>query len=246
MAFAKINIPTFDVVVPSTNKSIKCRPYLVGENKILLSALESNNPKETTEAVKHIINNCVVDWKGQSLEELAIFDLELIFLKIRAKAKGETIKVRFNPIENAECEECKKAKVISIDLDKLEIHRNPEHTDKIKLTNELTLQMTYPKYQFIGDLVQKDSTKTSEIEVLFDLIKSCMVNVFDKDSVFEVKDATDKEITEFLERLDDKQFQKILEFFATMPRIEYTVDLSCEKCGRKDVQTITGLQSFFE
>jgi len=246
MAFVKLNVPTFDVVVPSTNKTLKCRPYLVGENKILLTALESDSPKEMTDAVKQIINNCVVDWKGHVLEDLAIFDLEYIFLRIRAKAKGEKIRVRFNPIEGSDCEECKKPKTITVDLEKLEIRKDKNHTNRLQLTDELILEMTYPKYQFIGDLVKKDAAKTGEIEVLFDMIKACMVNVFDKDSVFEVKDATNEEITEFLEKLDDVQFHKILEFFATMPRVEYTVDLSCEKCGRKDVQTIMGLQSFFE
>ena len=246
MTLPKLNIPTFDILVPSTNKTIKCRPYLVGENVILLTALESDSVKEMTDAIKRIVNNCVVEWNGCSIEKLAIFDLEFLFLKIRAKAKGEKIRIKFNPVENSECEACKKSRIVDIDIDKLEVCRTAGHTNKIKLADSFTLEMQYPKYDIIGTILTRDPGKVSEITVLFDLIKSCLVNIYDVDSVYEIKDATDEELDKFLESLTEEQFEMIMKFFETMPRVQYIVDLSCNLCGRKDVQTITGLQSFFE
>ena len=237
--------PTFDVVVPSTKKKIKCRPFLVKENKILLAASESKDPEEILNATKQMFANCILDWNGHKLENLAIFDFEYILLKIRCRSKGEVATLAFGGLVDSECAECRKDKVIKIELDKIEIKYNENNSKKVELTEEVGMIMKYPKYTLAFDMI-KAGQKSQSSEVFFDLIYDCIESLYDKDNVYEIKDMEKSEIIEFVDSFTSEQMEKVQKFFDTLPTIEHEVDLGCKTCGREEKQTIRGLASFFE
>jgi len=241
MALPTLTVPTFDVLVPSTNKTIKCRPFLVKEEKILLMALESADENESVNAVKQILNNCIVDLKQHEIENFAIFDLEYIFLKIRSRSKGEKVQINYKGIEDAECEECRKTKTYTIDLNKVEIIKDPDHALKIPITDDIGVMMRYPAFSLVEKL-----DKGTETEIMFDLVKTCIESIYDKENVYLIKDYSAEDTEKFIESLTSEQLERIFKFFLTMPRIEYVLDLGCEKCGRKEVQVLTGLNRFFQ
>jgi len=244
MSFPVLSVPTFELTVPSTKKPIRCRPFLVKEEKVLLMALEAGDERQSVEVVKQILTNCIVDLKEHSIEELALFDLEYIFLKVRSKSKGEVVRLKFSGIEKSECEECKKPKQIAINLNDIEVKFNPDVTPNIEITNEVGVIMKYPRYSLVEKL-NKDKSEEN-VELIFKLIRMCIESVYDKDMVYPAADITDEEYEKFIDSLTPEQFEKMSAFILNMPQIECEVDLSCSKCGRKDVQTIKGLQSFFQ
>ena len=234
--------PTFDIVVPSTGKKIKARPFLVKENKILLTAMESSDPKEIIGATKQVLANCILDWgKENKLSALATFDFEYIFLKLRCRSKGEKVTISFRGVEESDCAECKKQKNVEIDLSTIEIKKDPAHTKKIALTNTVGIVM---KYTNIEDAMEV-SEKEQNAEAVFDLIVNSIESIYDTDKLFLAKDLTSEELNGFLESLTTEQFDKIQQFFETQPKLEHTIDLSCKECGRKEEYKVSGLQSFF-
>ena len=243
MVLPILNAPTFDVKVPSTGKTIKCRTLCVKENKLLLMALEANDEKETVNALKQIFKNCIIEPRGHKIDNLAVFDFEYIFLKIRSKSKGEIVTLKYNGIENSECEECKKPKIVNINLSSIEVKKNPEHSLKIQLTDDVGVKMKYPQF----NIFEKISNTVESVELYFDLIKNCIECIYDgSDQVYDVKDIPVEEFDTFLDSLTAEQFEKIIKFFETMPVIEYEIDLGCKTCGREDKQVIRGLQNFFQ
>ena len=171
-----------------------------------------------------------------------MFDVEFLFLKIRARSKGEKIILKFNGIIDSECEECKKSKTVEIDLNQLEVIYDPKHTKKIALTDKITVEMSYPKLSSIKNIDLKQATESL---LLFDLIQSNIECVYDEKQVYYSKDFSEEELGAFLESLTSEHLEKIINFFLTMPRVEHTIDLSCSTCGRKDVQVLNDLKSFF-
>jgi hypothetical protein len=244
MSFPILSVPTFELIVPSTKKPIKCRPFLVKEEKVLLMAVEAGNENQSLEAIKQILTNCITDLKGHKIEDFALFDLEYIFLKIRSKSKGETVKLKFAAVENTECEECKKQKVININLNDIEVKFNPDITNKIQLTDEVGVIMKYPQYSLVEKLNKEN--KEESVELIFQLIQICIESVYDKENVYPANEISKEEYDTFIESLTPEQFEKMSSFIMNLPQLECEVDLSCKKCGRKDVQIIKGLQSFFQ
>lgn len=235
-------VPHFELIVPSTGKKVKCRPFLVKEEKILLMASESKDEKEILNSIKQILENCLIDKNNHNLDQLAMFDVEYLFLKIRARSKGEKIVLRFNGIEDSECEECKKPKTIEIDLNQLDVIRDPKHTKKIQLTETIAVEMAYPRISSIKNI---DLKETTESLLLFDLIQTNIECIYDDKQIYYTKDFTHDELNSFLEGLTSEHLEKIVNFFLTMPRIEHSIDLSCSTCGRKDIQILNDLKSFF-
>lgn len=243
MSFPILSVPTFDITVPSTNRSIKCRPFLVKEQKILLMYVQTEDENELINLIKQLLQNCIVDLNGHQIENFAIFDLEYIFLKIRSKSKGEKITLNFDGLENSSCEECKKPKQIEINLNDIRVKSAENFSNKIQLTDDISISMNYPKIS----IIDKMNSKKEDINVVFKLIRSCINCVYDKEgNVYSINDITDEEYTHFIEHLTDEQFEKITNFFAQMPTLECEVDLSCSKCGKKDIQIIKGVRSFFQ
>jgi len=234
MALPKIATPTYELTVPSSKDTLKYRPFLVKEEKILLLANEANDEKEMMAAVKQIINNCT--FEGINVDSLALFDLEYVFLKIRSKSVGEIVNLKLL------CEDDGETYVdVKINLDDVEVDFNKDHTNQIQITDDVCLIMDYPQYEFLNT-----PTDGSETVFIFKLIKRCIKSIVEGDTVIERADFTDKELDEFLESLSTQHFQKLQKFFETMPRIRHEVKFKNPNTKKQTKITLEGMQSFFE
>jgi hypothetical protein len=233
MALPKLNTQTFDLEIPSSDEKIKFRPFLVKEEKVLLQAQEGET-KEMIDALTTIVSNCTF---GEVVaDKLPSFDVEYIFLKIRSKSVGEKVKLQIICPDDNET----KAET-TIDLSKVEVQVDDGHTNKIDLTNEVSVVMKYPTIRtFIG----KDLKKLSPDDTI-QMTGDCIHQIIDGKEVYEARDLSDKEVGEFLENLTQAQFIKIQSFFATMPRLKHVVNVTNPKTKKKGKVTLEGMQSFF-
>jgi len=233
MALPKINVPTYELEIPSTKDKITYRPFLVKEEKILLLALEEDDEMTIARALKQIVNNCT--FESLSVNDMPLFDLEYIFLNIRAKSVGETAEIKLL------CPDDDKTYVdVSIPLQDGKVQFTKGHEKEIKITDSIMVVMRYPTYELLG----VDDTDMT-IERTFKLISDCTEKVVDGETVYERADFNDKELQEFYDGLDSKQFQSIQNFFETMPKLKHTVEVVNPKTKKKNKITLEGLQSFF-
>lgn len=232
MSLPKISHPTFNVVVPSTSSKIRMRPFLVREEKILLLAQTSEDPADISDAIKQVINNCAID--DVDVDQLTTFDLEYIFLKLRAKSVGNVIELKYTDPQD------EKVYDIVVDLDDVEMLVNPDHTTKIELTKTSGLILRYPKADMAGDL---KNIKT-EVDLLFSIIKYCIDKVYDEDTVYNMADFSEEEIDEFVNELNVDAFQKVQKFFETMPRLHYEAKYTT-KGGEERSVVLKTLTDFF-
>lgn len=248
MALPKINAPIFELTLPSTEQTIKYRPFLVKEQKILLMAMSSDESDNTSMlvAVKQIVNNCLLD-DTINVDKLPTFDLEYIFLRLRAKSVGEEIELNLRHMtgfnsKNEECDGITKSKLNLLDVN---VVKTIGHTDKIVLDEEsgIGVKFKYPD----GELATKFkvSEDSNEIEVAQDAMLNCIEYIFDKDNIFKKEDSSKEELIDFIESLSQEQFKKMAEFFETMPKLKHTLEWKCSKCGCKDELTLEGLGNFF-
>ena len=247
MGLPTIAVPEYTLTIPSSGKEVKYRPFLVKEEKILLLAMESEKQEEIITATKTIIENCV--YGDINVEEMPTFDIEYIFLQLRAKAKGEVLDLKYK------CPKCELEIPININIDDIKVITNDkEHTKDIKLTEELGVMMKYPNLSLQSKIAQA-ATDKPEIEGLFETMTACIDYIYDKETTYPAKDHTEKEMTDFLESLTDTQFQKLSKFFETAPALRHEVELYCKhkspkskgkkECGYKEQKTLEGLNSFF-
>ena len=248
MGLPTIAVPEYTLTIPSSGKEVKYRPFLVKEEKILLLAMESEKTEEIITATKTIIENCV--YGDINVEEMPTFDIEYIFLQLRAKAKGEVLDLKYK------CPKCELEIPININIDDIKVITNDkEHTKDIKLTEELGVMMKYPNLSLQTKIAGAAKDKP-EIEGLFETMTACIDYIYDKETTYPSKDHTDKEMTDFLESLTDTQFQKMSKFFETSPVLKHHVELHCKnkvkgkgkekkECGYKEKITLEGLNSFF-
>ena len=248
MGLPTIAVPEYTLTIPSSGKEVKYRPFLVKEEKILLLAMESEKTEEIITATKTIIENCV--YGDINVEEMPTFDIEYIFLQLRAKAKGEVLDLKYK------CPKCELEIPININIDDIKVITNDkEHTKDIKLTEELGVMMKYPNLSLQSKIAQA-ATDKPEIEGLFETMTACIDYIYDKETTYPAKDHTEKEMTDFLESLTDTQFQKLSKFFETAPALRHEVELHCKhkvkgkgkekkECGYKEQITLEGLNSFF-
>jgi len=237
MPLPKISTPTFELELPSTGQTINYRPFLVKEEKVLLFALESEDTKQISNAVKTVIKNCI-STKGIKVEELPTFDIEYLFLNIRGKSVGEELEV------NLICPDDGQTPVpVTINVEDIEIQKEEGHSTQIKVTDEVMLEMKYPSLnQFIKQNFQVEG---NDAEKSFDMIASCVSQIFTEEEVWTAEDCTKKEIIEFLEQMNSTQFRKIEKFFATMPKLSHTVKVKNPKTGVESEVVLEGLASFF-
>ena len=234
MALPNINQQTFELNVPSTDEKIKFRPFLVREEKILLQALESNKLTDIASAVQIIIENCT--FNKIDVDKLPSFDLEYIFLNIRAKSVGEIAKIRVLSPDD------KKTYVeTSIDLTKVNVEVDVDHTNKIELTDTAGVIMRYPTLEMF---IKNDYDKP-KADDLIKMFAECIDQIYDGDDVFDYVDTSEKERVEFLENLTKGQFEKITQFFSSMPRLKHEVKLTNPVTKKKGKVTLEGLRSFF-
>ena len=238
MPLPKIATPTYELELPSTGQSINYRPFLVKEEKLLVLALETEDTKQITTAIKNVLKNCVLT-KGVKVDQLPTFDIEFLFLNIRGKSVGEEIEV------NIICPDDEKTQVpITIDLDDIKVQKNDEHTNQIKLDKDLMMELKYPSLeQFIKN--NFDFNDANAMDQSFDLIATCIDKIFTADEVWAAADCTKKEIKEFLEQMNSSQFKEIETFFETMPKLSHKVKVTNPKTKVKSDVVLEGLASFF-
>ena len=238
MPLPKIATPTYELELPSTGKSIKYRPFLVKEEKVLVIALESEDNKQITNAIKAVLRACV-QTKGVKVENLPTFDIEYLFLNIRGKSVGEELDVNIICPDDGETEV-----PVKINLDDIEVQKNEEHTNQIKLDDSLMMELKYPSLdQFIKS--NFDFKETNQMDQSFALIASCIDKIYSEDEVWATADCTKKEVNEFLESMNSSQFKEIEKFFDTMPKLSHTIKVTNPKTGVESDVVLEGLASFF-
>jgi len=236
MALPKLTTPTYELEIPSTDEKIKYRPFLVREEKILLIALESGKSEDIITAIKDIVTECT--YGKIDLGKMPMFDVEYIFLNIRAKSVGEVSTLKLL------CPDDKETYVnIDIDLSEIMVQVDEGHNPKIELTDEMGMIMTYPSIDSLSATGVTDITADN----MLDVIGACVLQIYDKkgEEVFEAKDQTKKELSDFVESLNTKQFQEVQKFFDTMPKLKHTVELENPKTGVKSEIVLQGLNDFF-
>ena len=240
MPLPKINTPTYELVLPSSGKKIKYRPFLVREEKILIMALETEDQKQITRAVIDILSSCIIT-KGIKLDKLATFDIEYLFLNVRSKSVGEQIEV------NITCPDDGKTSVpINVDIDSIKIQKNKGHTNIVRLDDSLSLKLKYPSMeQFISTNFESAEENGSEIKTTLDMIISCIDTIFNEEESWPASESTKKELEEFLDQLNTKQFKMIEDFFATMPKLTHTLKVKNPKTNVESTVKLEGLASFF-
>ena len=238
MPLPKIATPTYELVLPSTEKTVQYRPFLVKEEKVLVIALESEDTKQITNAIKAVLKSCV-QTKGIKVEQLPTFDIEYLFLNIRGKSVGEEIDVNIICPDDGETEV-----PVKIALDDIQVGKNEEHTNQIKLDDNLMMELKYPSLdQFIKS--NFDFNDTSQMDQSFTLIASCIDKIYSEDEVWATADCTKKEVNEFLESMNSSQFKEIEKFFTTMPKLSHTIKVTNPKTGVESDVVLEGLASFF-
>ena len=235
MALPKINTPTYELVVPSTDEKVKYRPFLVKEEKILMMALESKENSQIISAVKDIVQTCTFD--VVDLSNRPMFDMEYIFLQIRSKSVGEisTIKL-LAPDDNETYVEAE------VDLSKVSVEMGEGHTNKIDLGDKMGLVMKYPSIDAFADEMSDINASN-----MLDVIATCIAQITEKDGevIYEAKDSTRKEVIEFIEQLNTKQFQDVQKFFDTMPKLKHMIKIENPKTKVVSEVTLSGLNDFF-
>lgn len=238
MPLPKISTPTYELELPSTGKTITYRPFLVREEKLLVLALESQDPKQISMAIKNVIKNCI-ETKGIKVETLPTFDIEYLFLNIRGKSVGEEIEVNILCPDDEETYVLKK-----LNVDDIHVLRNEEHDNKIKLDDNLMMEMKYPSLdQFVKSNFDLESD--NNMEQSFELIASCIDKIYNEDEVWVAADVTKKELSEFLDQMNTVQFKQIEKFFETMPKLSHTISVKNPKTGVESEVVLEGLSSFF-
>tara|TARA_Y100001972_G_scaffold94448_1_gene115943 strand:- start:555 stop:1271 length:717 start_codon:yes stop_codon:yes gene_type:complete len=237
MPLPKIATPTYELVLPSSGRKIKYRPFLVKEEKILIIALESQDQKQIANSIKSILSNCILT-RGTKVEKLSTFDIEYLFLNVRGKSVGEQIEVMVT------CPDDGKTQVpMSINIDSIKVEKSKNHKTDIKLDDQFTLKMRYPSLnEFIKTNFNVDEMKVDDT---FELIASCVDQIYSEEESWTQEDCTKKELVEFLEGLNSSQFKEIEIFFETMPKLSHKVKVKNPNTGVESDIVLEGLQNFF-
>ena len=238
MPLPKISTPTYELVIPSTEKKIKYRPFLVKEEKVLILAMESEDQSTIASAVKDVIKSCIVT-RGVKVEELSTFDIEYLFLNIRGKSVGEEVEVLVT------CPDDGKTQVpTTIMLDEIQVEKSEDHSRDIRLDDSLILRMKYPSMeQFVKN--NFDLGTNISVDDTFKMIMACVEQVYSEEESWSAKDCTKKELNDFLDQLSSKQFKEIETFFETMPKLSHTIKVKNPNTGVENEIVLEGLASFF-
>ena len=238
----KIDVPIYEITLPLLQKKVKIRPFRVKEEKILLMAMESEDDAAVLLAIKQIVNNCCVD--DMDVDSLPVLDLEYMFLQLRARSIGEIIDLQYrcnNDVDNeGETKKCNN--IIKLSFNALEVEPQTEegHKKEIQLTPKLGVVMKYPDFKLVNKI-----SNLSEAEMIAKMVAGCIDYIFDSESVYYAKDASDGELLDFVDSLTREQFEKIQEFFDTVPKMKKNLTFKCSKCGYEEELVLEGIQSFF-
>ena len=236
MALPKLTTPTYELELPSTDEKVKYRPFLVKEEKILMMAMESKSSADITQAVKDIVNECT--FNKIDISSMPMFDVEYIFLQIRSKSVGEVSKLKLL------CPDDEKTYAdVELDLNRVKVQVGDDHTNKIELGDDKGMIMRYPTIDSFKESGIKNITATNMLEV----ISTCILQIYEEDGkkVYDPKDQTQKELTDFIEQLNTKQFKDVQNFFETMPKLKHEITIKNPKTKKESKVTLTGLNDFF-
>ncbi len=240
MPLPTIATPTYELKLPSTGKKVKYRPFLVKEEKILILALESQDPNEITNAVKDVLKKCIIT-RGIKVDDLPTFDIEYLFLNIRAKSIGELIELKVTCPDDGETQVD-----VRLYVDEIEVNRPEGHKPDIVLDDKMTLRMKYPSLtQFIETNFEIEETPQDTVNKTFKVIADCMDTVFTEEDAWDAKDYTFKERVEFIEQLNSKQYKEVEKFFATMPKLSHTIKVTNPETKVESEVKLEGLSDFF-
>jgi hypothetical protein len=240
MALPKLDVPTYEIELPISKKTIKYRPFLVKEQKNLLMALESNESSTIQQNVRDILNNCTLT-EGINIDKLPIIDVEYYFINLRSKSVGEIVETRYRCNNEVEEKVCGNIMEASVNLQNIQPYREEEVSPEIQLTDKIMIKMKYPEFGII-----KDSLNMEDItEVTFNLISESIEHIYDGDQFYYAHEAEPGEMLEFVEGLNQDQFEKVEHFFNNLPKLKETVEMTCSKCGFYHKIDVEGLENFF-
>ena len=239
MPLPKINTPTYELELPSTGKKIKYRPFLVREEKILLMALESEDMKQISSGIIQILNDCILT-RGVKVQTLATFDIEYLFLNVRAKSVGESVEVSVTCPDDGET-----TVDMEIDIDSIKVQKDKGHKSIVKLDNKYSMKLKYPSFDQFIDSNFEVGDDTSDIGKSLDMIISCIEMVYDDEESWSASDCTKKELRDFVDQLNSKQFKEIEKFFTTMPKLTHTISVKNPNTKVESDVVLEGLASFF-
>ena len=237
MALPKQSTPIYELTVPSTNKKVKYRPFLVKDTKALLIALQSEDETVAVDTLRDVIKNCITT--KVDINSLALFDIEYIFCMLRAKSVGELIEL------NVKCQHCGKQHQTTIDISKVEVEKKKEHTNKFTIFDDVGICMRYPNYELLNKFKEKTVDEVNQLEMIFDIILECVDYIYDKEQMYKAKETSREELEDFFYNLTREQLEKVVNFFQTMPKIKKDVVFSCSDCSEKNVITLEGIKNFF-
>lgn len=240
----KIDVPIYETNLISTGEKIKFRPFLVKEQKLFLMASQSDDTKDMIDAIKQVITNCVLS--DINVDSLPTFDLENIFIQLRARSVNEVVNLNYNcnnKVTNDKGEENVCANLITFDINLLELRaeKNPNHTNKISITDKLGIVLKYPTF----NMMEKLDMENNDITKILEIIVSCIDYIYDDDTLYHAKDSTKEELTEFIENLKQSDLEKIQDFFTTLPKLKKDLHFHCNKCGYEEDIIVEGIQNFF-
>ena len=233
MPLPVLNAPTYELTIPSSGQTVQYRPFLVKEEKILLMANEGGEASEIVRAMKQIIGNCIQD--GYNTDNMPLFDEEYIFLKLRSKSVNEISEIGFR------CPTCEEVNRIVVDLSSVEVMNTENHTNQIPLIDDVGLIMKYPQL----DSINMTDLDSANVDDVFNVVSSCIDSIYQGEEIHDSSDYTQQEIQDFINNLTQEQFQKIQDFFDTMPKLSHTVQYNCSNCEYDEPLVLEGLQNFF-
>ena len=240
MPLPTVATPTYELKLPSSNKKIKYRPFLVKEEKVLIIALESKSQTEITNAVKDVLKECILT-KDVNVDSLPTFDIEYIFLNIRAKSIGEAIKVLVTCPDDGETEV-----PVTIYVDEIKVVKSKEHKTDIVLDDNMTLRMKYPSInQFIETNFDTNEDPKESVNKTFKIISECIDTIYTQEDAWDAKDYTSKERVEFVEQLNSNQYKEVEKFFSTMPKLSHKIQITNPNTKKKSTVVLEGLADFF-
>ena len=235
MALPSVGNPTYELKLHSVDHKIKYRPFLVKEEKILLTALEGGETADIVRATKEIIKNCCLD-DDVEIEKLPAFDIELFFLNLRARSVGQNVEISLS----CQTKDCDGETPVQVNLENIGLEISKDHTDVIKLTNKIKVKLKYPDI----DRMTRPPEE-SQMDSIFEITKACIESIWEGDEIHDIRDYTEQELEDFIMSLNQQQFGKLIGYFNTMPKLKHKVEFTCPKCGSKQESVLEGLQSFF-
>lgn len=235
MSLPMLNSAKYEMTIPSSGKTIEYRPFVVKEEKVLLTVLESNDMKQITSAIRNLVEVCT--FNEVKVEDLAMFDLEYIFLKLRAKSVGENANIMMP------CKKCDHKNEMAINLDQVELSGDPKAAEKIQLSDNVGVRMKFPTVKLVERMMK--SAEGTSIDVILSLVASSIESIYDSENVYSAKDHKPEEVLEFVESLNKEQFAKIQAFFEKFPKLRKETSFTCVSCGEKNDVVLEGLNDFF-